>query len=128
MITHGVVMVGIDRAVGDAEVPHAVEPQLRVNDREVVPAHLCGAGRVVHRHRPVPDQVVQGLALERSRQNFALDERPHRLGISELAGDLHAPAQGGEIARISQHVGADFRCFARVCRFQPQKPAAFRPH
>src|SRR5580700_9332242 len=83
---------------------------------------------MVHRHGPVPDQVVPCLALEISRQDLALDEGLHGLGISELAGDLHAPAQGRQVAGISEHVGVDLHRLLWACRLQPKEAPAFRPH
>jgi hypothetical protein len=45
-----------------------------------------GARRVAHRHRLVPDQLVQGLAFGRSRQNLGLgcgNREVHIIGVAE---------------------------------------------
>jgi len=110
MITHGawvlpVVTLGM------------IEPSaMRRFFTEIVPTHLGGAGRVMHRHRPVPDQVVERLARQGARQDLALDEGLHRLGVAEVAGDLHARAQGREVARIAQHVGVNLRRLMWISR------------
>jgi hypothetical protein len=46
-----------DRAVGDAEIADAVDPEPAVDHGPVVTAHPAGTGRVEVGRRPVPDEV-----------------------------------------------------------------------
>ena len=110
-----------DRAVGDAQFFRPVDPELAsTTERSSCPTLAVQVGWSVTSPRR-----GSGCLLPRprdSRQDLALDEGLHGLGISELAGDLHAPAQGREVAGVSQHVGVDFRRLARAADFSRRKP------
>ena len=125
-----------DGGVHHAQIVHAVDAQLRVDDggRVVGGAHLAGAHRVVDRLRHRPRHAGEVLIAEQGVRlttgKFGLEEAGaealHRRRLRYGNGQLHALHHGVNVLRVGEVPRVDDGVLMGIGRAQPDEASALR--
>ena len=116
-----------DRGVGDTQVLHRADPQLRIEHRVRIAAHAAGADRMILRVGMGPDQSTQRvLVVGAAAVHQPPAQRAQRRRVVDPLADPRARQHGLHVARVGQEVRIDHRRIAHVGAGQPNRAAAVR--